>query len=58
MRHFVAGFEAQDDSPKEIFDVLGLGLHTSASIGVLAFGETLSGSLDFEFSKDAFDGRC
>ncbi len=44
--------------PKEIFDVLGLGLHTSASIGFLTFGETISGSLDFKFNTDAVDGRC
>jgi len=54
---FMKGQEA-DHGPQEILDVLGLGLHTSPSIGFLAFGEALSGSLDFEFGTDAVDCRC
>src|SRR4051794_36630090 len=38
-----------DDGPQEILDVFGLDLHTSASIGLLAFGETLGRSLSVEF---------
>ena len=55
---FLMKAQERDHGTQEILDVLGLGLHTSASIGFLAFGETLGSSLDFEFSTDAFNGCC
>ena len=56
----VIGMKGQErhDRPGEVFDINLLDLFTSLGIGLLALGEALSGSLDFEFSTNAVDGCC
>ena len=50
------GQEFQDRS-REVLDILGLDRFTSFCISHFSFGETLGGSLSFEFSPDSLNGR-
>ena len=50
--------QERHDRPKEILDVLGLGLVTASGVGFLLLGEALGGSLGFEVGTNALDGRC
>jgi hypothetical protein len=50
--------QEHNNRPVEIFNVLGLGLVTAASVGFLLLGKTLRGSLGFEVGTNALDGRC
>ena len=49
--------QERHDRPEEVFDVLGLSLLTTASVGFPLLGVALRGTLGFEFGTDAVEGR-
>jgi hypothetical protein len=53
---FMKSQELQDRTV-EVFDVLGLGLLTSAVVGLLLLGVAFGGSLCRKFGPDTLDGR-